>query len=512
MHSSIPLILYAAPAALLLAALVPLGPRGAHRATMGAGLVAFTLALFAWLAVQIVGPGMSPVLGWGSLGFAIALDPLSTTLAFLVTFVGLLVVRYSRQYLDGDPGQARFFRGLTLTLAAVLFLVLSGNLVQLFAGWMATSLALHRLLLFYPERPGARRAAFKKFVVARLGDAALLSALLVLYSVYGEADIHRLAELAAGSPRNLGVVGILLALAAMLKSAQFPTHGWLLEVMETPTPVSALLHAGIINAGGFLIVRFATVMSASPVAMDVLALIGATTAIFGSLVMLTETRVKVSLAYSTIAQMGFMLLQCGLGAYALAVLHIVAHSLYKAHGFLSSGSAVIVTKRAPPGPAPTPAVLLGAFLLSAVIFAATASAASMIGPVSIPVLALGSVLVLGSTQYLALSGAERSTVARRGVLAASVVSILYFGFELAAEHAFEGTLPLPAALSVFDVLLLTLTVLAFAAATIIQLTGGLEHRWLRRIHVHLKNGLYTDLILDQLVGARRRSDARSSSW
>ena len=132
----------------------------------------------------------------------------------------------------------------------------------------------------------------------------------------------------------------LLALAALLKSAQFPTHGWLTEVMETPTPVSALLHAGVINAGGFLLIRFADVMVLHPSVMAVLVMIGGFTALFGGLVMLTQPAVKTSLAWSTVAQMGFMVLECGLGLFPLALLHIVAHSLYKAHSFLASGAAV----------------------------------------------------------------------------------------------------------------------------------------------------------------------------
>ena len=132
----------------------------------------------------------------------------------------------------------------------------------------------------------------------------------------------------------------LLAIAALLKSAQFPTHGWLTEVMETPTPVSALLHAGVVNAGGFLLIRFADVMLQAPVVLAVLVMVGGFTALFGSLVMLTQSAVKTSLAWSTVAQMGFMILQCGLALFPIALLHIVAHSLYKAHAFLASGSAI----------------------------------------------------------------------------------------------------------------------------------------------------------------------------
>lgn len=132
----------------------------------------------------------------------------------------------------------------------------------------------------------------------------------------------------------------MLALAAVRKSAQFPTHGWLTEMMEAPTPVSALLHAGVVNGGGFLLIRFADLMLLSPGVLAVLAMLGGFTALFGALVMLTQPAVKTSLAWSTVAQMGFMILQCGLALFPLALLHIVAHSLYKAHAFLASGGAV----------------------------------------------------------------------------------------------------------------------------------------------------------------------------
>jgi NAD(P)H-quinone oxidoreductase subunit 5 len=195
----------------------------------------------------------------------------------------------------------------------------------------------------------ARRAARKKFIVARLGDAALLAAAVLLVAAYGTADIGAILRAArAGAGGNLACCAAgLLALAAFLKSAQFPTHGWLTEVMETPTPVSALLHAGVINAGGFLLIRFADVMLLAPGVLAVLLIVGGFTALFGGLVMLTQPAVKTSLAWSTVAQMGFMIFECGLGLFALALLHIVAHSLYKAHAFLASAGQVRSRAQAP---------------------------------------------------------------------------------------------------------------------------------------------------------------------
>ena len=244
--------------------------------------------------------------------------------------------------MDGELRQGAFTGWLCATLAAVMMLVISGNTLQLAVAWILTSVFLHKLLLFYPDRVAAQRAARKKWVTARAGDAALIVAVVVLHAQFGTGDIATILNMAAAADMQAGATWIAgaLALAAILKSAQFPTHGWLTEVMETPTPVSALLHAGVINAGGFLLIRFADVMLLSPGVLAVLVMVGGFTALFGGLVMLTQSAVKTSLAWSTVAQMGFMILQCGLALFPLALLHIVAHSLYKAHAFLASGMAV----------------------------------------------------------------------------------------------------------------------------------------------------------------------------
>ncbi len=308
----------------------------------------FPVERAAWLAVPAAVSVAFAVWAHGSIGATLGplglhADALTAVLVLLVAFVGAVVTRYGRTYLDGSPGQPRFMRGLALTLAAVLLLIVSGTLVQFALAWVATSLCLHRLLLFFPERPAAQRAARKKFVFSRIGDLCVVSAFTIMALAFGTIEVRGVLAAAAEArssgvvPAGLGVAGLLLAIAALLKSAQMPFHGWLTEVMETPTPVSALLHAGIVNAGGFLVVRFAEVLLLSGPALPLLAIVGGATAVLASIVVLAQTSVKVSLAWSTVAQMGFMLLQCGLGAFPLAVLHIVAHGLYKAHAFLSAG-------------------------------------------------------------------------------------------------------------------------------------------------------------------------------
>ena len=288
----------------------------------------------------------------GDFHLGIYFDSLSAIVLVLVSFLLAVVTRYSINYLAGDPGQGRFTKWLCLTGGAVLAIVISGNLVQFALAWCATSLSLHKLLLFYPDRPGAVLAARKKFIISRLGDLCLLSVIVLVYQQFHTWDF---AALFAGAEQlhengpgaghlSINLICFLLVAGAMLKSAQFPFHSWLPDTMETPTPVSALMHAGIINAGGFLIIRLNPLVTLSPAAMSTLALFGAFTALFASLVMLTHASVKRSLAFSTMAQMGFMMLECGLGAFGLAVLHLVAHSLYKAHAFLASGSIVRLAK------------------------------------------------------------------------------------------------------------------------------------------------------------------------
>jgi len=273
-------------------------------------------------------------------------DALSALILVLICFLLSIILRFSSRYLDGDKHHGRFTKWLCLTGGSVLFIVISGNLIELSMAWVSTSLCLHQLLQFYPERPGALLAAKKKFIISRLGDICLLGVLILVYREFHSWDfepIFRTVGSLNGQQRDIFIqhinpICLLLVGGAMMKSAQFPFHSWLPDTMETPTPVSALMHAGIINAGGFLIIRMGSMVSLSHAAMATLAFFGALTALLGSLVMLTHSSIKRVLAFSTIAQMGFMMLECGLGAFSLALLHLLSHSLYKAYEFLSSGT------------------------------------------------------------------------------------------------------------------------------------------------------------------------------
>jgi NAD(P)H-quinone oxidoreductase subunit 5 len=272
-------------------------------------------------------------------------DKLGLVGLVLVSLLGWVIVNYSWRYLNGelDRDQARFVRAIMFTLASVSVLMASRHLAVIVLAWSGTSIGLHVLLTHYQHRKAAQIVAHKKFLVSRLAELCLAIALLLIYQTTGTLSLDELA-IHLGTdptlPASLHWAALLFALAAILKSAQLPLHGWLIQVMEAPTPVSALLHAGVVNIGGFVLLRLAELLSHAPAAQLLLVVVGSITAVLASLVMMTRISIKVRLAWSTCAQMGFMLLEIGLGLYELALLHLVAHSLYKAHAFLAAGTAV----------------------------------------------------------------------------------------------------------------------------------------------------------------------------
>lgn len=487
-----------APVLLVLAAALPGDSR---RHVTLAAMAAFGVALSVAFGIAVKG---------GASDFRVHLDAVSGVMFLLVGFIGLIVTLYSRRYLDGDAGQARFFRWLGFTLASVLALTISGNLLFFAAAWVATSLCLHRLLVFYPERHGAQLAARKKFVASRLGDAAIIAALLLLLGRFGTLEFGAIFAATAalsgtGDPGiAIHLAAVLIAFAAVVKSAQFPLHGWLPEVMETPTPVSALLHAGIINAGGFLVLRMADLVALSAQALDLLLVIGAVTAIFGAAVMLTQTSVKVALAWSTVAQMGFMILQCGLGAFAAAMLHIVAHGMYKAHAFLSAGS--IITERKPAAQPALPLRMLVPALGVAVLMVLVVGTLFGMPFLEKPgVAVLGATLMMGLTPMLAGALMARDGarfVALRVGGFALCVCVAYFALQAGAEWLLAGALPEETApRGSFALGLAGLTILAFATLLVLNVLRrrGQPGPALQAFYVHLFNGFYVNAWCNRLM-------------
>jgi NAD(P)H-quinone oxidoreductase subunit 5 len=380
------------------------------------------------------GPALLPLGEFGALHLSLRSDALGALMLLLVSFIGWAIVGYSQPYLGGERGQPRYIRGLMLTLAAVSLLVLSNNLLLLALAWMSTSLALHGLLTFFDTRPQALVAAHKKFIASRVADACLIVAVGLIGHQLGTLEIDEAIVAATALPAMTGwlqTAALLLAVSALLKCAQLPVHGWLIQVMEAPTPVSALLHAGVVNLGGFLLVRLGSLVGDVPAAQALLVVVGSTTAVVAALVMMTRISIKVSLAWSTCAQMGFMMMQCGLGLYDLALLHLVAHSLYKAYAFLGAGGAVEQNRLQQMTPA-APPLSFGHWLLGALVGMALVAAAAMawgFSPAKAPALwALGGILSLALAPLLAgpvlRAGGWWSLAGLAGALA---VALAYFG-------------------------------------------------------------------------------------
>lgn len=272
--------------------------------------------------------------------------PLAALMQLLASFIAFVVVRYSRTSMATEPGAVRYLVWLQMTLGAVTLAVVSNHLLVLLAAWIGVSLGLHQLLMFFPQRPRAALAAHKRFLLARFAELCLLVAFLLLHHVHNSWLI---GDLLAAYPAELSVAehaaALLIATAALVTCAQLPLHGWLIQVVEAPTPVSALLHGGIVNLGGFLLILFGPLLMLSPPGQWLVLVVAGLTVALAALIMTTRISIKVRLAWSTSAQMGLMLVECALGLFDLALLHLLAHSCYKAHAFLRAGDAVLVDER-----------------------------------------------------------------------------------------------------------------------------------------------------------------------
>ncbi len=482
-------------------------------------LAAFALAL-AGLAQSALGTPAAVALLEAPFTLALRADLVAASMAALVGFIGWIVMRYSRTYLDGEAREGAFHGLMLATLAAVLVFVQAGTLPTLMIATFAVGITLRQLLLFYPDRPEARRAATKFSRVWFAGDVMLACAAGLLHARFGTLDVTALpAAAAANGPGLAGTLAIAAIIAAAaLKTAAFPLHGWLTEVMEAPTPVSALLHAGIINSGGVLLITAAGLVQQSAGAMAALVMIGGFTALFGAAVMLTQSAIKTALAWSTVSQMGFMLLQCGLGLWTLALLHIVAHSLYKAHAFLSSGNAVAeVASIRRPGPVAVPSVaaVLKSFALALAIFAAIAAAFTYaFGPKTPQALALGAILIFGVAYLVAQGLADRAPVAltKRTAAASLGAAAAYFSFQTIAQTIWGPVLPAAPMPGELEWALLVVAVASFGLVAFAQALFPLwaHHPATAGLRVHLANGLYLNALLDRAIGGfRTATDPRS---
>jgi NAD(P)H-quinone oxidoreductase subunit 5 len=413
-----------------------------------------------------------------------------------VTGIAALILRFSRRYLDGERGQSRYVRWFLATIAAATLLVVTNHLLVLGLAWLASSLTLHQLLTFHDDRPQALVAAHKKFLLGRIADVAIFAAIALLWRATGTFEIDallRYAEATTTFPLIVQVAGVLLATGVALRSAQLPFHGWLIQVMEAPTPVSALLHAGIVNIGGFVLIRLGGLLGKLDAGQLVLVVGGTMTAVLAALVMTTRVSIKVALAWSTCAQMGFMLLECGLGTYGLALLHLAAHSLYKAHAFLSSGRAVEqqVLRRMVQAPAITsrwPAVAGAAAALALVTAVGTALGVDIHGDPGLVALAL--VLALAVAPLLA-----RPTLPRAGAAAGLV--LLYAAWHVGVARL----LPSVGSNDAWGLVRATVVAIAFVLlyATQATLAARPSGRLARAIYPACFAGFYLDEIMTRLT-------------
>jgi len=279
--------------------------------------------------------------------WAYQVDPLSSVMILVVTCVGLLIHIYSTGYMAHDPGYARYMSYLNLFMFAMLTLVLGANYAVLFVGWEGVGLCSYLLIGFWFEKQSASDAGKKAFIVNRIGDAGFLLGMFLIFVTFGTLDFRGVMEAAAHGPVDhawsgtLTVIGLCLFLGACGKSAQIPLHVWLPDAMEGPTPVSALIHAAtMVTAGVYMVARSATIYAHAPKALLVVAVVGALTAIFAASIGLVQTDIKRVLAYSTVSQLGYMFLACGVGAFAAGIFHLMTHAFFKALLFLGSGSVI----------------------------------------------------------------------------------------------------------------------------------------------------------------------------
>ncbi|WHZ17621.1 MAG: NADH-ubiquinone oxidoreductase chain L [Nitrospira sp.] len=335
----------------------------AHLVAVPAMVGSFVLSL---LALYDVATGHSvnvPLYTWLTSGnldihIAISIDRLTAVMLVLVTTVSTLVHIYTIGYMHGEPGYARFFAYIALFTFSMLMLVMADNLLQLFVFWEAVGLCSYLLIGHWYERPSPCSAATKAFLVNRIGDFGFLLGLFLVWYSFGSLDyVTVFAQAQDLAPETMNVLGpfggtwdlsvmtvicLLLFIGAVGKSAQVPLHVWLPDAMEGPTPISALIHAAtMVTAGVFMVARFAPLYNLSPTAMTVVALVGALTMMLGATIALTQTDIKRVVAYSTMSQLGYMVMACGLGAYSAGIYHLLTHGAFKALLFLGCGSVII---------------------------------------------------------------------------------------------------------------------------------------------------------------------------
>jgi len=324
--------------------------REVARVSVVGTLLTFIIAV---LTLWVVATGDGPKTIFLDNRAILLLDPLSSLMAVVIAGISLIVHIYSRRYMAEESGYARFFVLLDLMTATLLVMVSAGDLLTLLIAWHLVGVLLYFLLGHNTRDTAVYRYAFWTKITYRIGDLPLVIAAVLLYQAYGTWSLPVIFEQISQAPDAHQVFGLpladmiaaLIALAAFARSAQFLLHTWLPYTMSGPTPVSALMHAGIVNAGGFLINRFAPIFIHSSGVLHWVFIVGLFTAVIGSVLMLTQNDIKKSLGYSTMGQMGFMIMECGIGAFSLAIYHLIAHGLFKGTLFLGAGGVINAARK-----------------------------------------------------------------------------------------------------------------------------------------------------------------------
>jgi len=325
------------------------------------GTTALSALIATWIVLQSVGhPWEHAYFTWipagvghagnfianFSIDFAFRIDPLSSTMLMIVTWIGFLIHVYATGYMAHEKGYTRFFTYLNLFMFMMLLLVLGANYIVMFVGWEGVGLCSYLLIGFYYDKNFAADAGKKAFIVNRIGDFGFILGIFLIFNTFGSADYSKVFALASsGGHAVYGSVAtaicLLLFVGACGKSAQVPLYVWLPDAMAGPTPVSALIHAAtMVTAGVYMVVRSNVLFRLAPEAMLVVAIVGAVTAIFAASIGLAQNDIKKVLAYSTVSQLGYMFLAAGVGAYTAAIFHVMTHAFFKACLFLGAGSVI----------------------------------------------------------------------------------------------------------------------------------------------------------------------------
>ena len=353
---------------LLAAVVIPLFTRKdaklSAQLSIGAIVASFLVSLVIFSILREAKPVDASPVQWLSVGslnieLGLRLDPLSLLMLLIVTGVGSAIHIYSYGYMNGDPGMSRYFAGLSFFTFSMIGIVLANNFVQMFIFWELVGLSSYLLIGFWYERPAAADASLKAFITNRLGDFGFLVGIILIWGTTGQIKFNEIQSRLASNPEVFGsmasVVGLLIFCGAMGKSAQFPLHVWLPDAMEGPTPVSALIHAAtMVAAGVYMLCRVFFLYAATPAwpevmswmghitALDVIAWLGGFTALLAAVIAVQQNDIKRILAYSTLSQLGYMIMAVGLSAPASAMYHLTTHAFFKALLFLGAGSVIHV--------------------------------------------------------------------------------------------------------------------------------------------------------------------------